>query len=177
MPEQTGEGGGGLSVTGFRLLVSEFRLSVLFRPRGETISRQMQTTFSCSRSRCMGAAIFGFGWLSLACFTELFHAFLLNYFHRSVTHETGRLAHTSPRGITFSWWVCYGLCLRHKPSELAHSFHTVLVSVSVFMALSTVFHSMDSPDNSSLSHCSSDLISASLALSTISLRKSPVALI
>ena len=34
-------------------------------------------------------------------------------------------------------------CLGHKPTELAHSFffYSVLVSVSVFMALSTVFHS------------------------------------
>ena len=31
-------------------------------------------------------------------------------------------------------------------------FYSVLVSVSVFMALSTVFHSIDSPDNSPFSH-------------------------
>ena len=31
-------------------------------------------------------------------------------------------------------------------------FHSVLVSFSVFMALSTVFPSIDSPDNSPLSH-------------------------
>ena len=31
-------------------------------------------------------------------------------------------------------------------------FYSVLVSVSVFQALSTVFHSMNSPDNSPLSH-------------------------
>ena len=31
-------------------------------------------------------------------------------------------------------------------------FYAVLVSVSVFMALSTVFHSINSPNNSSLSH-------------------------
>ena len=30
--------------------------------------------------------------------------------------------------------------------------YPVLVSVSVFMALSTVFHSINSPDNSPLSH-------------------------
>ena len=30
--------------------------------------------------------------------------------------------------------------------------YSVLVSVSVFMALSTVFHSINSPDNSPLSH-------------------------
>ena len=54
-----------------------------------------------------------------------------------------------PRGLTFSWWGCYGLCLRHKPIELAHSLYSVLVSD--FMALSTVFHSINSPDNSALS--------------------------
>ena len=36
--------------------------------------------------------------------------------------------------------------------ELAHCFHSVLVSVSVFMALSTVFHFINSPNNSPLSH-------------------------
>ena len=40
----------------------------------------------------------------------------------------------------------------HMPTELAHSFYSVLVSVSVFMALSTKFHSIISPDNSPLSH-------------------------
>ena len=39
-----------------------------------------------------------------------------------------------------------------KPAKLAHSFYSVLVSVPVFMALSTVFHSMTSPDNYPLSH-------------------------
>ena len=28
----------------------------------------------------------------------------------------------SPRGLTFTWWGCHGLCLRHKLNELAHSF-------------------------------------------------------
>ena len=27
-----------------------------------------------------------------------------------------------PRGLTFLWWGCHCLCLRHKPTELAHSF-------------------------------------------------------
>ena len=57
-----------------------------------------------------------------------------------------------PHGLTFSWWGCHGLCLGHKPAELAHSFYSVLVSVSVLMALSTVFHSINSPDNCPLSH-------------------------
>ena len=37
----------------------------------------------------------------------------------------------------------------HQPS-LPTPFYSVLVSLSVFMALSTVFHSINSPDNSSL---------------------------
>ena len=27
-----------------------------------------------------------------------------------------------PRGLTFTWWGCCGLCQKHKPTELAHSF-------------------------------------------------------
>ena len=37
-------------------------------------------------------------------------------------------------------------------TELAYSFSSVHVSVSVFMALSTVFNTINSPDNSPLSH-------------------------
>ena len=36
--------------------------------------------------------------------------------------------------------------------RLPTPFYSVLVSISVFMALSTVFHSIDSPDNSLFSH-------------------------
>ena len=39
----------------------------------------------------------------------------------------------------------------NQPS-LPIPFFSVLVSISVFMALSTVFHSINSPDNSPLSH-------------------------
>ena len=39
----------------------------------------------------------------------------------------------------------------NQPS-LPTPFYSVLMSVSVFMALSTVFHSMNSPDNSLFSH-------------------------
>ena len=41
-----------------------------------------------------------------------------------------------PRGLTFTWWGCY----------------SVRVSIFVSMALSTVFHSINSPDNSPFSH-------------------------
>ena len=39
----------------------------------------------------------------------------------------------------------------NQPS-LPSPFYSVLVSVSVFMTLSTVFHSINSPDNSPFSH-------------------------
>ena len=54
----------------------------------------------------------------------------------------------------------------NQPS-LPTPFYSVLVSVSVFMALSTVLLSINSPDNSAFSLCSSNLISALLVLSTI----------
>ena len=81
--------------------------------------------------------------------------------------ETFAILFLCPWGLTFSWWGCYGLCLWHKPTELAHSFYSVLVTVSVFMALSTVFHSINYPDNSLLSY--SVLVSALLVLSTVHL--------
>ena len=59
------------------------------------------------------------------------------------------------RGLIFSWWGCYGLCFKHKPTDLAHFpsyLYSILVSVSVFMAHSTVFHSLNSPENSLSSH-------------------------
>ena len=30
-----------------------------------------------------------------------------------------------PRGLTFTWWGCFGLCFWHKPTELAYSFFFV----------------------------------------------------
>ena len=39
-----------------------------------------------------------------------------------------------------------------KQPSLTTPFYSVLVSIFVFTALSTVFHSINSPDNSSLSH-------------------------
>ena len=82
--------------------------------------------------------------------------------------------------LTFSWWECGGSCLRHKPTELAHSFDAVLVSVSVFVALSTVFHSINSADNFlAFPLCSSGLFAALLVLSTtyLFMTVSPSALI
>ena len=54
----------------------------------------------------------------------------------------------------------------NRPS-LYTPLYSVLVSVSVFKALSTVFHSINSPDYCPLSHCSSGLDSALIVLSTV----------
>ena len=66
----------------------------------------------------------------------------------------------------------------NQPS-LPTSVYSVLVSVSVFMALSTVFHFINSPHQlSAFSLCSPGLVSALLVFSTISLfMKAPSALI
>ena len=67
-------------------------------------------------------------------------------------------------------WGCCSLCFRHKPTKFAYCFLfiflSVLVFVFIYMALSTVFHSINSPDNSLLSH---SVLPALLVLSTIHL--------
>ena len=59
----------------------------------------------------------------------------------------------SPRAHLHVVGMC-GLRQKHKPTELAHSFFKILFLclVSVVMTLSTVFRSINSPDNSPLSH-------------------------
>ena len=57
-------------------------------------------------------------------------------------------------GLTFTWWgwdVAAYVFTISQPS-LPTPFYSVLVTVSVCMALSTVFHSITSPDNSAFSH-------------------------
>ena len=84
----------------------------------------------------------------------------------SLSLSLSPLSLSRPRGLTFTWWGRYGSCLRHEPTELAHSFCFVPVSISVFIALSTVFHSLNSPDNFLLSH---SVLPVLLVLSTICL--------
>ena len=66
--------------------------------------------------------------------------------------QENHIINPGPRGLTFSWWGCYSLCHKHKPHLPTPFFYSILVSVSVFIALSTLFHSINSPDNSLLSH-------------------------
>ena len=57
------------------------------------------------------------------------------------------------RGLTFTLlgWCGFYVEDMNQPS-LPNPFYSVLVSISVFMALSTVFHSINPPDNSPLLH-------------------------
>ena len=73
-----------------------------------------------------------------------------------------------PRGLTFAWWECSGLCHRHKPSELAHSFlFCYCVSFCLYGPISCISFHKFSRQVSAFSPCSSGLISALLVLSTV----------
>ena len=85
-------------------------------------------------------------------------------------HDDVRFAYRpdSPRGFTFTWWGCCGLCFWHKPAELAHS---LLLCSCVCLCLYRPFNCISfhkfSRQLSALSLCSSGFISALLVLSTI----------
>ena len=73
-----------------------------------------------------------------------------------------------PRGLTSTRWGCYGLCLWHKPAELAHSF--LFCSCIYFCLCDPLdcisFHKF-SRQLFVFSLCSSGLVCALLVLSTI----------
>ena len=123
---------------------------------------------------------------------------ILQTYTQALTARTVRVNKDSyPAGSPSREEDVAGLCLWHKPAELAHSFsfcscvcfcggdvavyvfdinqpsfptpfYSVLVSVSVLMAFSTVFCSINSLNNSPFSHSYlSGLVSALLVLSTI----------
>ena len=89
---------------------------------------------------------------------------------------------THPRGLTFTWWGCYGLCQRHKPTEVTHSF---LFCSCVCCCLYGPFNCIKvrkyihSPDNSPFLHSVLPVLSLSCWSFQlyISLGKSPSALI
>ena len=85
----------------------------------------------------------------------------------------------TPHGLTFMWWWCFGFCQRHQSTELAHSFLLCSYVCFSLMSLSTVFHSINSSDNSPFSHSALPVLSLrywSFQL-YVSLWKSPSALI
>ena len=68
------------------------------------------------------------------------------------SYYSGKSDWIRPHGLSFTGWgVAVYVSDRNQP-KLPTPFYSVLVSVSVYMALSTVFHSINSPDNSLLSH-------------------------
>ena len=73
-----------------------------------------------------------------------------------------------PHGLTFTCWGCCGLCQRHKPTEIAHSF---LFYSCIYFCLYGPFNCISfhkfSRQLPAFSLCSSSLHSASSALSTI----------
>ena len=54
---------------------------------------------------------------------------------------------TSSHVLNSTWWGCYGLCLTNHQPSLPTLFYSFLASICVFMALSTVFRSINSSDN------------------------------
>ena len=81
-------------------------------------------------------------------------------------HYSSPFALPRPRGLTFTWWGCCGLCFWHKPTELAHPFFFCFVSVSYGPFNCISFHEF-SQQLSAFSVCSSGLISVLLVLSTL----------
>ena len=72
-------------------------------------------------------------------------------FHSIVFGKNEALQRTSPAGSPRGGNVAAYVFDTNQPS-FSTPFCSVLVSISVFMALSIVFHSINSPDNSPLSH-------------------------
>ena len=72
--------------------------------------------------------------------------------HQHAHPQTHILSHTRLRRLTFTRWECYGYVKDIKQPSLPSPFWSILEYISVFMALSTVFHSINSPHNSPFSH-------------------------
>ena len=96
----------------------------------------------------------------------------------SSMHEGCTPFRLSPCGFIFTCWGCCGLCQRHKPTDLAHSFsYSVPLSISVrfffvlffYGAFDCISFCKFSRQLSAFSLCSPGLNSALLVLSTIHL--------
>ena len=86
----------------------------------------------------------------------------------NIREWTGLVISASPRGITFTWWGCYGLCLWRKPTELAHSFlFCSCISICLCGPFNCISFHKFSLQLSAFLLCSSGLISALLVLSTV----------
>ena len=75
---------------------------------------------------------------------------------------------SDPRGLTFTWWECWGLCFWHKPTEFAHSFLSCFcVCFCLFGPFNCILFQKFSRQPFVFSLCSFGLISALLVLSII----------
>ena len=73
-----------------------------------------------------------------------------------------------PRGLTFTWWGCYDSCLRHEPTELAHSsLFCSCVCFCLYGPFKCISFHKFSRQLSAFSPSSSGLTSALLVLSTM----------
>ena len=74
------------------------------------------------------------------------------YHHQSCLSRSKLLIPTTtcPSKLTFTCWGCCSLCPDINQPSLPAPFYFVLVSISVFVALSTVFHSKFLLNNSPL---------------------------
>ena len=83
------------------------------------------------------------------------HTYSDSHIHILVAHNLEHMCNAllflCPLGLTFTCWGCYGLCPTYSNRACPLSFIPFLC-ISVFMALSTVFHSINSPDSSPFSH-------------------------
>ena len=136
------------------------KIKVLF-----SCQQESKTVLALQLCRCFD------GYLKQCCLTQKINGdreiwvFLLLDWKRPLLHVSfgkstfltlSELSHViwfdSPHGLTFTWEDVAVYVFDISQPSLPTPFYSVLVSVSVFTALSTVFNSIKSSDNSMLSH-------------------------
>ena len=92
----------------------------------------------------------------------------MNTCSRSIDGNLFDLCGMGPRGLTFTWWGCYGSRQRHKPTQLVHSFlFCFCVCFCRYGPFNCILFRKFSRHFSVFSLCSSGLVSALLVFSTI----------
>ena len=90
--------------------------------------------------------------LSNASYSALCHRLLCPLSLTTVPLETGHFVRWVPTGSPSRGGDVAVYVFDINQPSLPFPFYSVLVSIAILMALSTVFHSINSPDNSPLSH-------------------------
>ena len=91
-----------------------FSIACLFRLQLVAIFLIHTLYFTCIHVNCHLHS----PWSYMHCRWALNKSSLLLSFINNYSHSIKTNAH----GLTFTWWECRGLCLRRKPTDLAHSF-------------------------------------------------------